>query len=252
MADTPDAIPYNLISRHEREEVLRGEAIGLVVADERLQLYLAITEAAMDLADVPRQLDGTDEDFKVIQLLGMRTFNAFAASLKLALSGYSQNSALILRDILETIFLVDYFATDRSLITRWGTADEKARMKDFGPVKVRNALDARDGFTSKKRYETNKLFSELAGHPTMKSALMLRPQRNGDAAIGPFMAVGTLTAVSSEMGKLAVQVGEQLNRFFPADCPQSHPSRLAFFKLKQRWIATFYPSDRSPEGTATR
>ena len=71
---------------------------------------------------------------------------------------------------------------------------------------------------------------------------MMRPQRNGDAVIGPFMETTTLEAVVSEMGRLAIQVGEQINLFFPADWPQGLPSRLAFTKLKQRWIATFYPS----------
>jgi hypothetical protein len=146
----------------------------------------------------------------------MRTFNAFGASVKLALSGYSQNSALIMRNILETAFLIDHFAGDRSLIERWRCSDEKARMRDFSPVKIREALDARDGFTSKKRYETYKMFSELAGHPTMQSAFMMRPQRDGNAVVGPFMEATTLEAVISEMGRLAVQAGEQLNLFFPA------------------------------------
>lgn len=138
--------------------------------DERLRLHLAITEAAMDLADVLRQFDTADEDLKVVQLLGMRTFNAFGGSVKLALSGYSQNSALILRDVLETVFLIDYFAGDRTLIERWRFADKKARLRDFGPVKVREALDARDGFTNKKRFAMYEMFSELAGHPTILRA----------------------------------------------------------------------------------
>ena len=158
------------------------------------------------------------------------------------LSGYSQNSALILRDVLETVFLVDYFAGDRTLIERWRFADKKARLRDFGPVKVREALDARDGFVEKKRFAMYEMFSELAGHPTMKSAFMMRPQRDGDAVIGPFVEPTVLDAVVSEMGRLAIQVGEQLNLFFPADWSQGLPSRLAFAKLKQRWIATFYPS----------
>jgi hypothetical protein len=91
----------------------------------------------MDLADVLRQFETADEDLKVIQLLGMRTFNAFGASVKLALSGYSQNSALILRDVLETVFLIGYFAGDRTLIERWRFADKRARLRDFGPLKVR-------------------------------------------------------------------------------------------------------------------
>ncbi|MGE0009090.1 MAG: hypothetical protein AB7S92_26375 [Parvibaculaceae bacterium] len=242
MPDTNNAVPPNLASLHAGEEFLRSKAIGLIVGDKRLRLHLAITEAAMDLADDLRQFDTADEDLKVVQLLGMRTFNAFGASVKLALSGYSQNSALILRDVLETVFLIDYFAGDRARIERWRFADKKARLRDFGPVKVREALDARDGFTDKKRFAMNEMFSELAGHPTMKSAFMMRPQRDGDAVIGPFMEATTLEAVVSEMGRLAIQVGEQLNLFFPADWPQGLPSRLAFAKVKQRWIATFYPS----------
>ncbi len=242
MSDTPEVIPSKLASLHDGEEFLRRKAIGIIASDQRLQLHLEIIEAAMDLADMLRQFETNDEDLKVVQLLGMRTFNAFGASAKLALSGYSQNSGLIMRDVLETVFLIDHFAGDRSLIERWRLADEKARMKDCGPVKVREALDARDSSTNKKRYETYKMFSALAGHPTMKSAFMMRPTRDGDAVIGPFIGVKTLEATISEMGKLAVQVGEQLNLFFPADWPQAFANRLAFAKLKQRWIATFYPS----------
>lgn len=234
-------IPAKLIGLHHCEEQLREKAVDLVQGDQRLLLHLAIVEAAMDLADAFRQLGTSDEDMKVIMMLGMRTFNAFGASLKLALSGYSQNSALILRDVMETVFLIDYFARDRTLIERWRFADKKARMKDFGPLQVREALDARDGFTEKKRFALYEMFSELAGHPNMKSALMMRPLPDGDAVIGPFMEATSLEAVISEMGRLAIQVGEKLDLFFPAEWSQGLPSRFTFAKLKQRWIASFYP-----------
>ena len=61
MSRTPDAIRPNLASLHAGEEFLRSKAIGLVAADERLKLHLAITEAAMDLADVLRQFNTSDE-----------------------------------------------------------------------------------------------------------------------------------------------------------------------------------------------
>jgi hypothetical protein len=99
----------------------------------------------------------------------------------------------------------------------------------------------RDGFTSKKRFEMYELFSELAGHPTMKSAWMMRPERDGDAVIGPFMEKRVLEAVISEMGRLAVQLGETLSAFFPAEWPFGFASRVAFDDTKQRWITTFYP-----------
>jgi hypothetical protein len=76
----------------------------------------------------------------------------------------------------------------------------------------------------------------------MKSVFMMRPQRDGDAVIGPFLEATALEAVISEMGRLAVQVGEQLNLFFPDNWDEAIPSRLAFARLKQRWMATFYPT----------
>lgn len=248
MTSRQQIIPENLKNLHLGEEQLREKALGIIAGHERLKLHLDIVEAAMDLADIFRQLDTSDKDLKVAQLLGMRTFNALGASLKLALSGYHQNSALILRDVLETVFLLNLFAGDRTLMEQWRRADKKARMKDFSPVKVRKALDARDGFTSKRRAEMYELFSELAGHPTMKSAWMMRPQKDGDAVIGPFMEATALEAVISEMGRLAVQVGEQINAFLPTDWTRGHPARLAFAQLKLQWISTFYPTagDESP------
>ncbi|MGF1628698.1 MAG: hypothetical protein ACFCUT_04455 [Kiloniellaceae bacterium] len=180
-------------------------------------------------------------------MLGIRTFNAFGASLKLALSGYVQNSALIQRDVLETVFLLSLFGGDRSLIEAWRTSDKKERMKRFSPIRVREALDERDGHTGKKRAEIYEMFSELAGHPNMKSIYMLRPQKDGDAVIGPFMEVTSLQAVIAETGQLSVQVGEALDQFFPAKQDATVASRFAFAMTKKRWMKIFYPSSDAPK-----
>src|SRR5262249_3264113 len=152
----------------------------------KLSLHLHTTDRVMDLLDLFRQFRIEDENVKVIQMLGLRLFNAFACSVKLALAGYAQNSALIMRDILETIFLTDLFGGNPELIERWRTANRKQRLKEFSPVAVRDALDKRDGFTEKKREQLYYLFSELAGHPNMRSADMLRPQ-GMDARNAPFL-----------------------------------------------------------------
>lgn len=234
-------IPDNLARLHIGEEELRSKSLELIERDSKLRLHVQLIEVAMDLADMFRQYETADEDLKVAQILGMRTFNAFGASLKLGLSGYSQNSALVMRDILETVFLLDLFQGDRTLIERWRMSDRKARMKEFSPVKVREALDSRDGYTLKRRAEIYELFSELAGHPTMKSDWMMRPSKDGDAVIGPFVEATTLQAVLSEMGRLAVQVGTALVAFFPNSWQQSLPARDSFILLKERWFETFYP-----------
>ena len=203
----------------------------------------------MDMADLLRQVPTEDEDMKIVQVLGMRTFNAFGASLKLALSGYTQNGALILRDVLGTVFLLNLFRGDRTLIERWRLADEQTRRREFSPAAVRKMLDERDGFRGRKREEMYRMFSELAAHPTMKSAYLMRPQKEGDAVIGPFIAPGTLEAVISEMGRLAVQVGEVLDPFFPETRADVLPARADYARGRLEWFATFYPPN--PPAAAT-
>ena len=114
---------------------------------------------------------------------------------------------------------------------------------------VRKALDERDGFEGRKREEIYRMFSELAAHPTMKSVYMMRPQKDGDAVIGPFIAADSLEAVLSEMGRLAVQVGEVLDHFFPETQPDVRPAREDYARGRLEWLATFFPP--KPPAAAT-
>ncbi|EGE59916.1 hypothetical protein RHECNPAF_1780019 [Rhizobium etli CNPAF512] len=240
-----EPLPENLHSLHCQEEQLRGKALELVRQDQNLRLHVTVVEQAMNIGDLLRHYPTNDEDMKVIQMLGMRMFNAFGASLKLALSGYIQNSTLLMRDVLETVFLVDLFRGERDLIEKWRFADSKTLKADFSPAAVRKALDSRYGHTSRRREETYKLFCELAGHPTMKSAWMMRPQKDGDAVVGPFIEKTSLEAVLSEMGRLAVQAGLHLIAFFPSDWQQGVVPRHDFTEAAREWIATFYPEAAS-------
>lgn len=235
-----DGLSGNFHSLHEQEEGLRSKALELIAANRDLALHLAVVESAMDLADLLRQVPTEDEDFNVLQILSIRTFNAFGASIKLALSGYFQNSALVMRDILETVFLLDMFSRDRSTIKLWREAKSSAERDRFRPVNVRKFLDDQDGFTSGKRAAVYKMFSELAGHPSMQSMHMLRPRVGGDAVGGPFMEFKVLQAVLSEMAKLAVQVGDTVSGFFPDDFGAAMASRKDFAPKKAKWIKTFY------------
>jgi hypothetical protein len=91
------------------------------------------------------------------------------------------------------------------------------------------------------------MFSELAEHPTMKSDLMMmRPQRNGDAVTGPFIEAAALDAVVAEMGRLAIQVGEQLGLFFPSDWAQAPPRAARLRQAQAALVETFYPTAATP------
>ena len=234
-------IPENLESLHAQEEGLRTRARAIVEGNERLGLHLLVVERAMDSADLLRQFPTEDENLKVVQVLAMRTFNAFGTTVKLALSGYGQNAALVMRDILETVFLLDLFRGDHDAIERWRLAERHERMTQFSPRAVRHVLDERDGFTSGKRADLYRMFSELAGHPTMSSVLMMRPQVDGDAVIGPFIEATSLQAVISEMGRLAIQVGEVLDHFFPDTWVDAVAARAAFARLHRAWLDAFHP-----------
>jgi hypothetical protein len=233
-------IPENLIALHIGEEKLRLKALQIVNSDTALLLHMRVVEAAMDLADLLRQHGAETEDIKVIRILGMRCFNSFASAVKLAFSGYSQTSALVLRDILETVFLLDLFQSQRELIEVWRFADKKTLRARFSPASVRKALDTRDGNTTGKREMLYKLFSELAGHPTMKSDWMLRPLKDGDAHIGPFIETTALAAVVTEMGKLGIQVGEILIPFFEFGQNSRFDSQLHFADVKSQWVKHFF------------
>lgn len=236
-----DVIPEKLEGLHFQEEQLRQKALTLAESNDCISLHLSVVENAMDLAEALQQFKTDDEDMRIIQILGMRMFNALGASLKLAFSGYIQNAALIMRDILETVFLLNLFRIEHDAIRRWRIADKRERFREFSPVKVRNALDEHDGFEGEKRAKYYAMFSELAGHPNMNSILMMRPSRDGDAVIGPFIELTSLEAVLSEMGCLAIQVGEQLDAFFPQKWACGKASRDAFARMKLEWINKFYP-----------
>lgn len=74
----------------------------------------------------------------------------------------------------------------------------------------------------------------------MQADLMMRPTVLSDAVIGPFIEPGMLDGVISELGRLAVMVGEDLEAFMPGEWMRSLPSRVAFAKLKKQWLTTFY------------
>lgn len=231
-------LPDNLACLHEGEQFLRGKSIE-ALQDARLRLHADIIEQAMNMVDGLRQFPTDDEDLKLIQALGIRTFNAFGSAIKLCLSGYYQNASLIMRDVLETTFLLDLFRGDRTLIAKWRMADKATRLKEFAPVKVRTRLNDRDGFTERKRAAMYEMFSELAGHATMASIAMLRP-KGMDIQIGPFFDATALEAVLSEMGRLAVQLGEQVDAFMPEPQGRVLQLRLGFASAKLEWVNTFY------------
>jgi hypothetical protein len=101
------------------------------------------------------------------------------------------------RAIMETGFLLDYFHTSPEQIAVWKAADRAIRRKLFERVKIREALNRRDGDTQMCRGEQYRKLSELASHATWGRFAMTGRQRIGE--LGPFAEPVILKAWLHEM-----------------------------------------------------
>lgn len=208
---------------HGHEEKLRRKSMASIAADPELSRRLDMIQKAMALI-FGYTIDHTSrsEEETTIQLLGIRLFNAAASGIKLALSGYYQTAFHQARDIMETGFLLDYFRTSPEQCIAWKRSDRKTRRKRFDPVKIRIALDERDGDMTKRREaEYNKL-SELASHATFPGFQLTT--RGGFGELGPFVEKINLMAWLEEMvlrlGPSAVMYANQF--------PNADPKLIQF------------------------
>jgi hypothetical protein len=177
----------NLGSLHDHEEQLRAQSLEAIKADAALSDHWKLVAEAMNAIFVftHDHVHGSENEL-TLQYLGIRLFNAAGASIKLALSGYYQKAFHLVRDVIETYFLVDYLSTYPEKIDEWRRADKKKRIAQFGPGVIRKALDQRDGYTSGKRKEIYDLISELASHPSYRGISLTTTGKANMAQVGPF------------------------------------------------------------------
>jgi hypothetical protein len=240
-------LPENFHLLHEAEETIRGQSLEAIKASEHLRMHAEMIEHTMStLWYFIREHQSLSDDVRTIQLFGIRLFNATASVLKLLLSGYYQTSVLQQRDLLETIFLLDYFRMDQSLIAEWRDSTDGVRRKKFSPATVRKALDKRDGFTTGKRADAYKMFCELGAHPTYLGFHMLTQETGGDVYTGPFFHIKSLKAGLEELAKHLANAGGIFINLLPRQ-PSDIPACLVFSETQGQWAERFLgrPFDRS-------
>lgn len=227
----------NLRLLHQGEEAIRAQSLLAIEASETLTGSLATIECVMDMLQFYRMsYPALIDDLLTIHLLGFRLFNAAASAVKLMLGGYYQASGLHIRDILETAFLLDYFSMDEAAIQRWRSAkDESERNKEFGPVKIRIALDKRDGFVEERRKGHYKLLCELATHPTVAGFRMLQPKAGANAECGCFFASDLLTGSLQELTRTLLVSWESFQCFFAPQTLVQHQKLLNHLELSRDW-----------------
>lgn len=226
---------------HQGEESLRKQSLKEIKTADNLLALISMVECSMDLINhfIIQHVHENDDQL-TIQCLGIRLFNGAASAVKLMLSGYYQTSAAIMRDILETVFLLDYLFDDAARISEWRNSDENTKRKKFAPAEIRKVLDGRDSFTDKKREKAYKLLCNLAAHPNYQGFSMITPVPGGDAHCGPFFETTALKACLEELAKLMVQAGSIFTRFFKAKTKNDFLKKIAFMEEKSRWFEIIY------------
>lgn len=214
----------NLQTLRLQEDQLSNKANAYLVQASALADHLRIIECSMDLMHaVGAPTDGTTDDIRAIQRLSLRTFNNLGAIWRLASSGYFQQAAVLIRDVVETGQLVELFNLAPERISLFRTLDRKARRKAFSPSKVRDDLDALRNLGKSKRAEVYSKLSRLAGHPDIEGFVMQQPVGESDAAWGPFMQLKMLKAILEETAKWGAYAGVSFQQF----TKESNTGRLA-------------------------
>ncbi len=233
-------LPENLQSLRKEEDGIRAQSLLHLNGSASFVDHITLVHDSLDAIHAHTiSHENLDEEELVLQRLGIRLFNSGSCALSLLLSGYYQNAALTMRDLLETGFLVDYFRTDRSQIKAWRDSSHDECRKNFQPWKIRDALDKRDGFTEKKRAEAYKLLSNYASHPTHAGFKLFSPKWM--SKIGPFFDETYLKALLEELTKHLAAAADVYVRSFPTLKPNVHAARKHFLSRLHAWSQTHMP-----------
>jgi hypothetical protein len=231
----------NLRSIHRHEEELRIRSLETINKHPEMIDHWRLVSEAMNVIyafshDHPHQSDNE----LILQMLGIRLFNAAAASAKLALSGYYQKAFDQVRDILETYFLVDYLTTYPAKIAEWKAADKRARISHFGPGFVREALDKRDGYTSGARKKIYDLISEYASHASYQGFTLFMNDKNlGE--IGPFYDEKKLSTWLQELATRLSHAAVILATDAEGHDLKLLATRAHYLDVVNAWTAKYFP-----------
>jgi hypothetical protein len=176
-----------------------------LIAQEPVCVGLLTTiNVALDfLAAVPIERKVHEPGELALFRLMIRVFNSGAGALHLARGGLYQQSAALLRDVMETTFLLDLFASHPAELTEWRTLSPGEREKRFKPWQVRKKLDERDGFKERKREAAYKRLSAYGAHPTPEGFAIVSP--GNVTQLGPFPSQTHFQALLEEAAMRIVE-----------------------------------------------
>ena len=227
-------LPEKLEKLHKEEERIWTESLLAINSEYTFLEHMDMIHVALDAIYVFTKMDvnRTDDDV-TIQLLGLRLFNSSSSALALMLAGYYQSSVTLLRDILETGFLIDYLTFDQSKIKDWKLSNEKNQRR-FSPSAIRKALNARDKVMGDKRNEIYKLMCGYAAHPTYTGFRFVTPSTQ-EVKIGPFFKDIFLKTTIEELVKRLAPFVLMYISYFSRLPPGPLSMNSEFWKTFEHW-----------------
>jgi hypothetical protein len=186
----------------------------------------------------------SNEDELAALRLAVRCFNAGASSLRLLRCGYYQPSLAMVRDLVETTFLIDLFAKDKAALKNWRTLPPKERERQFKPFEVRKRLDERDGYKEAKRAAAYKLLSTYAAHPSPEGFHIISPQNM--TQVGPFPDERLLKGCLEEISKNLAYAASVICSMVPNKRTDVIETKQKFFDASERWSKKYMSTAHEP------
>ena len=210
----------------------------MIAGDEELRHHVEMINATLDfIHQVVIAEPHKDTEEPILLRLSIRCFNSGAASLRLVRCGYWQPAFALMRDLLETLFLVDLLNGDRKEAKRWHSITEKERWNTFHPAKVRKRLDARDGSTEGKRQKAYDRLSGYAAHPTPEGFSVISPDMM--TQVGPFPNEKNLRAALQELVKRLTNAAAVIASFVKTDASETKSLKIDYYARLRRWSSKY-------------
>lgn len=230
-------VPANLTSLWRQEDAIINWSLQVISEPDRAYLmeHLQLVETYMDCVDQLRQKAPSGDYHRAYMGLFLRTFDSLSRCVRSALSGDYTCSAMMARDLLETQFLISYLQDDQESPGKWLRADQRELKAAYKAVKIREALDKRDGFKGQKRREHYSVLSAIA-HPT-PIAFQMKADGAGLMRNGPQNSPDFLEGCLQEAARQTMLLGVCLV-LYAHDVPDgpTSSSRLSLLLQKNRAI----------------
>jgi hypothetical protein len=149
------------------------------------------------------------------QRITARVVSMSLASLRLALSGYYDESLSLTRSVGEIANLVFLFAARPAVLEEWRVADEPTRRKEYAPVKIRLKLEAM-GLKPPVEADRYSRLSEVGTHVVPA----LAPQafnEHGRSTLGARFQYEGLMVALNELGTATAEAAGCLSALLPVD-----------------------------------